>query len=137
MACRPSALISVSNSESEASFRLVSTSRISGRGVDRRFLLLSDDNELVADGSDTTRVGLRVSDEFGAVQPFANDSIRLELDGPAEIIGDIPFSLIGGTGAVWIRALEQPGMVRLKAIHPSLGVQQIEVGVKATPNEMV
>ena len=111
--------------------------RMSGRGVDLKFLLLPDDNELVADGADTTRVVLRVTDEFGAVKPFANDSIRLELDGPAEIIGDNPFSLIGGTGAVWIRALEQPGTVRLKAIHPSIGVQQIEIGIKAAPNEMV
>src|SRR5262252_4095997 len=111
--------------------------RMSGRGVDAKFLLLPDDNELAANGADATRVVLRVTDEFGAVRPFANDSIRLELDGPAEIIGDNPFSLIGGTGAVWIRALEQPGTVRLKAIHPSLGAQQIEIGVQAAPNEMV
>lgn len=26
------------------------------------------------------------------------------LEGPAELIGDNPFALIGGTGAVWIRA---------------------------------
>jgi beta-galactosidase len=111
--------------------------RMSGGGVEAKFLLLPDDNELVADGADTTRVVLRITDEFGAVQPFANDSIRLELDGPAEFIGDNPFSLIGGTGAVWIRALEQPGTVRLKAIHPSLGVHQIEIGVKAALTEMV
>jgi beta-galactosidase len=111
--------------------------RMSGRGVDAKFLLLPDDRELAADGADTTRVVLRVTDEFGAVIPFANDSIRLELVGPAEIIGDNPFSLIGGTGAVWIRALEQPGTARLKAIHPSLGAQQIELGIKPAPNEMV
>ena len=93
--------------------------RMSGRGVDAKFLLLPDDNELAADGADATRVVLRVTDEFGAVKPFAHDSIRLELDGPAEIIGDNPFSLIGGRGAIWIRALEQPGAVWLKAIYPS------------------
>ena len=111
--------------------------RMSGRGVDAKFLLLPDDKELAADGADATRVVLRVTDEFGAVMPFANDSVRLELDGPAEIIGENPFSLIGGTGAVWIRALEQPGTVRLKAIHPSLGAQQIEIGIQAAPDERV
>ena len=35
--------------------------------------------------------------------------IKFELEGPAEIIGDNPFSLIGGTGAIWIRAQERPG----------------------------
>jgi beta-galactosidase len=79
---------------------------MSGKGVDTKFLLMPDDNELVADGADSTRVVLRVTDEFGCVRPFANDAIKFELEGPAEIIGDNPFSLVGGTGAIWIRAKE-------------------------------
>ena len=82
---------------------------MSGRGVDQKFTLLPDDTKLVADGADTTRVVLRVTDEFGAIRPFANDAIKFQLEGPAEIIGDNPFALIGGTGAIWIRAKEQPG----------------------------
>ena len=97
---------------------------MSGKGVDTKFLLLPDDTELIADGADSTRVVLRVTDEFGAIRPFANDAIKFELEGPAEMIGDNPFSLIGGTGAVWIRAQEQAGKVTLKAIHPSLGSQR-------------
>ena len=99
---------------------------LSGKGVDTKFLLLPDDRELTADGADSTRVVFRVTDEFGAVQPFANEAIKLELEGPGEIIGDNPFSLIGGTGAIWIRAQEKPAKVRLKAIHPYLGTQQAE-----------
>ena len=110
---------------------------MSGKGVDTKFMLLPDDTELIADGADTTRVVLRVTDEFGAVQPFANDSIRFELEGPAEIIGDNPFSLVGGTGAIWIRAQEAPGKVTLKAIHPSLGPQQIEITTAGTSSEIL
>ena len=117
--------------------KLVITRNMSGKGVDAKFLLLPDDTELVADGADTTRVVLRVTDEFGAVHPFANDAIKFELEGPAELIGDNPFSLVGGTGAVWIRAQEQPGKVRLKAIHPYLGAQQVEIDVGASPEERV
>ncbi|MGO8787582.1 MAG: glycoside hydrolase family 2 protein [Terriglobia bacterium] len=107
---------------------------MSGRGVDQKFTLLPDDNELKADGADTTRVVLRVTDEFGAIRPFANDAIKLELDGPAEIIGDNPFALIGGTGAIWIRAQEQPGTVKLTATHPRLGKQEVQFElVAATP----
>ena len=47
-----------------------------GLGVDRKFLLLPDDKSLVADGADTTRVVLRVTDEFGAMRTYANDPIR-------------------------------------------------------------
>jgi len=99
---------------------------LSGKGVDQKFSLLPDDTKLNADGADTTRVVLRVTDEFGAIRPFANDAIKLKLEGPADIIGDNPFALIGGTGAIWIRAKEQPGTVRLTATHPVLGTQQVQ-----------
>ena len=109
----------------------------SGKGVDTRFALLPDDTQLVADGADSTRVVLRVTDEFGAIRPFANDAIRLELEGPAEIVGDNPFALVGGTGAIWIRAKEQAGRVRLRGTHPQLGTQEIQVDVAAATPEAV
>jgi beta-galactosidase len=115
----------------------VISKRLSGRGVDAKFMLLPDDTELIADGADSTRIVLRVTDEFGAVRPFANDAIKFELDGPAELIGDNPFSLIGGTGAVWIRAQEKPGKVRLKAVHPQLGTQWTEIEIGPSPEETV
>ncbi len=109
---------------------------LSGAGVDRKFALLPDDTTLVADGADTTRVVLRVTDEFGAIQPFSNDAIRLELAGPAEIVGDNPFALVGGTGAIWIRALEMAGKAKLTASHPRLGGQQIEFEIVFAPPEI-
>ena len=109
--------------------------RMSGRGVDARFILAPDDTTLIGDGADTTRVVMRVTDEFGAVRPFANDSIHLQLQGPAELIGDNPFSIVGGTGAIWVRAKEQPGTVRLIATHPVLGSQQVEFQITGTASE--
>ena len=107
----------------------------SGKGIDQKFTLLPDDLTLIADGADTTRVVLRVTDEFDAIRPFAADPIRFELTGPAELIGDNPFDLIGGTGAVWVRAAEQTGTVRLIAHHPSLGAQHLELEITAAPQE--
>src|SRR5450631_3408118 len=109
----------------------------SGRGVDAKFMLLPDDTELIADGADSSLVVLPATDEFGAVQPFANDAIKFEVEGPAEIIGDNPFSLIGGTGAVWIRAQEKSGKVILKAVHPQLGAQQSEIQIVGSTEETV
>ena len=117
--------------------KLAITKRLSGKGVDTKFLLLPDDAELMADGADSTRVVLRVTDEFGNVQPFANDAIKLQLEGPAEIVGDNPFSLVGGTGAIWIRAQQTAGTVRLKAVHPSLGTQQAAIKLVASVEELV
>jgi len=111
--------------------------KYSGKGIDQKFTLLPDDTSLFGDGADTTRVVLRVTDEFDAIRPFANDAIKFELEGPAEIIGDNPFSVVGGTGAIWIRAQEQAGTVRLTATHPVLGKQQLEFTIAAAVPETV
>src|SRR5271156_3273143 len=111
--------------------------RYSGKGIDQQFSVLPDDNTLLADGADTTRVVLRVTDEFGAIRPFANDAIQLEIEGPAEIIGDNPFALVGGTGAIWIRAKEQAGTVRVTAQHPRLGSQAIVLMLHEAPAERI
>jgi beta-galactosidase len=110
---------------------------MSGRGVDQKFTLVPDDMSLNGDGADTTRVVLRVTDEFGAIRPFANDAIKFDLQGPAELIGDNPFSLIGGTGAIWIRAKEQAGTAVLTATHPVLGAQQLRFEIVGAAGETV
>ena len=109
---------------------------LSGAGVDRKFALQADDATLLADGADTTRIVLRVTDEFGATRTYADDPIQFTLTGPAKLIGDNPFSLVGGTGAVWVRATEQPGTVTLKARHPRLGEQTITIATTRTPAEL-
>lgn len=109
----------------------------SGRGVDRQFHAIADDLELLADGADCTRIVLRVTDQFGCIRPIANDPIMFELTGPAQLIGDNPFSLVGGTGAIWIRARQQPGVVVVRAKHPRLGTQQITLNLKQAGPERV
>ena len=109
----------------------------SGRGVSRKFSVVADDTTLAADGADTTRVVLRVTDEFGAILPFVNDAVRFDLAGPAEIIGDNPFALVGGTGAIWVRTLEMAGKARLTAIHPWLGAQKVDFEIVPAAPEYV
>ena len=96
-------------------------------GVDKQFLVEADDAELHADGADTTRVTMRVADEYGALRRYSTAAIALTLEGPARLIGENPFSLLGGCGAVWVRAGEQAGIARLTATHPVLGAKTIEV----------
>ena len=104
-------------------------------GDDHQLMLLPDDTSLMADGADTTRVVLRVADEFGRVRPFATDAIRFTLDGPQLSIGDNPFALVGGTGAVWVRAGHQAGRVTLHATHPALGTKSVSWSVAAAEPE--
>jgi beta-galactosidase len=117
--------------------KLVISKSLSGRGVDSKFALLPDDIKLLANGADTTRVVLRVTDEFGAVRTYADDPIIFTIEGPGKLIGDNPFSLIGGTGAVWIRAGEEAGTVRLTAKHPRLGLRTADFVLIAVPSESI
>ncbi len=117
--------------------KLAISKTLSGKGIDSKFVLIADDHELMADGADATRVVLRVTDEFGASRPYADDSIALTLEGPGKLIGENPFSLIGGTGAVWVRASEESGTVRLKAKHPRLGEQTVEIVLKPATLEQI
>ena len=80
---------------------------------------------------------LRVTDEYGAIRPYANDPIVLTLEGPAQLIGDNPFSLVGGTGAIWIRAKHAQGTVVLIANHPRLGSAKLTVTLVAAAAEVV
>ena len=107
----------------------------SGKAIDQKFELRADDDVLKADGTDATRVVIRITDEYGAVRPYATAAIVLRLEGPAELIGDNPFALIGGVGAVWIRARQQPGTVVLQARHPTLGVQDLRIQIDAAAME--
>jgi beta-galactosidase len=103
------------------------TRLFSRSGADHNFEAVPDETELVADGVDVTRLVLKVSDEFGNVRPFANDAVQFHVEGPVELIGDNPFALVGGVGAIWIKAREEAGMAVVTAIHPRLGRKAINI----------
>lgn len=105
--------------------------KMSAKGVDKQLLVEPDDRELIGDGIDATRVVLKVTDEYGAVRPFANAAIALSIQGPGEIVGENPFALFGGVGAVWIKSKASPGLIKLTATHAILGSKTVEIGVKA------
>ncbi len=116
--------------------RHVIQKRMSAAGVDRQLHVAADDAVLLGDGIDMTRVVLRVTDEYGAARPFATGAMQLLLEGPGEIVGESPFALTGGVGAVWVKTREAAGQIRLHATHPVLGTQLVEIAVQAAPDEV-
>jgi beta-galactosidase len=117
--------------------KLVKTQTLSGTGKDTDLRVLPDDTELLGDGRDATRVVLLITDEYGNIRPFATGAVSLTLTGPGELIGENPFAITGGTGAVWIKSREAAGVVRLAATHPYLGQKIIDIQVKAALTEMI
>jgi len=104
---------------------------------DRQLHVETDDLELIGDGIDATRVVLRVTNEHGGARPFSSGAIALRLKGPGEIIGENPFALSGGVGAVWVRSKEAAGTIVLYATHPYLGEQRVEIRVQPAPPERI
>lgn len=93
-------------------------------------LLKVDDEELTADGSDTTRVVFRAVDKFGAPRPYVDGDLKLTLKGPAILIGENPFAFedTGGVGAVWVRTqADKRGQIILRAEHPGLGSAEVQI----------
>ena len=111
--------------------------KFSHLGIDRKFEVTVEDPTLLGDGADATRVILRIADEFGNQMRYSTGTIAFNIDGPAEMIGDNPFSLVGGCGAIWIRAKQEPGTVVLRAVHPVLGTKEVRIQIEAAQPERV
>jgi beta-galactosidase len=115
-----------------ASERVLSRSFSSDPAKDQLWLH-ADDDELISDGSDATRLVFRVTDKYGAPRPFAGGQVSLRLEGPGVIVGDNPFQLAdsGGVGAVWIKTLPGgAGTLNVIARHSSLGERSMSIAVR-------
>ncbi len=86
----------------------------------RNMELRIDDTELLADGSDMTRVLLLHTDDFGNLQPHSRAVVQLTVNGPARIIGPNPCALTGGVCGLFLRAGTRRGQVTLIATAPEL-----------------
>ncbi len=97
------------------------------RCLPSRLELAVDDETLFADGADMTRLVFRITDKFGNRLPFTSQVVCFEIDGPAQLIGENPFALIGGQAALYIRAGHEAGTVTVRATTPRLDPAQVTV----------
>lgn len=77
--------------------------------------LALDDTELNADGADMTRLVFAVVDHYGNPLPYVSRAISFEIEGPAELIGENPFAIIGGQAALYVKARHEIGTVIIRA----------------------
>ena len=82
--------------------------------------LYVDHHKLNADGADMTRLVFRIVDKYGNRLPFTNQVVSFEIEGPAELIGENPFALIGGQAALYVKAKHGAGTVTIRATTPRL-----------------
>jgi beta-galactosidase len=111
---------------------LVATRQVSNDGVPKRLEMTADDVTLNADGSDMTRISLRITDEFGNILPFSMIPVTLKVTGPGTLIGDNPFPMPGGRGAVYVRAGKRPGTITVTAEAARLGRKKVTIKTRAS-----
>ncbi|GAA0086409.1 hypothetical protein UT300007_28490 [Clostridium sp. CTA-7] len=85
-------------------------------GTPKNIILKADDTSIVADGSDTTRVYVAVVDENNQVVPYADNNIKFTVNGSCTLIGENPFKLEAGQGAIFIQSkLDDLGQITINA----------------------
>lgn len=103
----------------------VAEQRIASRGLPHALELTLDDGALQADGADMTRLIVRIVDQYGNRLPYTNQAVNFEIDGPADLIGENPFALMGGQAALYVRTRHEAGVVTIRAITRSLPPAQV------------
>ena len=107
----------------------VVTKQIDNDGIPQRLHAMLDHDQLLADGSDTTRLSLRILDRYDNILPFQMQPVTLELEGPAILVGDNPHPMPGGRGAVFVRATREVGQVTITARTARLAPQTVTLQI--------
>jgi beta-galactosidase len=110
--------------------RRVGTTRMSGDRSSDALSLVADDNVLIADGSDATRVAISIADRYGRARGQSQAIVEFEIEGPGILVGDPVLDLheTGAVGAVWVRTLpNQPGTIVLHATSSSFGAEVVTI----------
>jgi len=105
--------------------QVVAEQQIASRGLPHMLELTLDDDVLQADGADMTRLIVRIVDQYGNRLPYTNQAVNFEIDGPADLIGENPFALMGGQAALYVRTRHEAGVVTIRAITRSLPPAQV------------
>jgi len=102
---------------------------VAADGLPHALELRADDDTLNADGADMTRLVFRIVDRFGNRLPYTQSVVTFAIDGPAELIGENPFPLMGGQAALYVRACREAGRVTIRATTPRLPPAEVTIAV--------
>ena len=68
-------------------------------------------------------------DQVGNLTPYIHDFLKLDISGPGDIIGPSEVSLIGGCVAVWVKAQEEEGQIKLSASSTQMQANNVMIEV--------
>lgn len=93
------------------------------------------DNMTLVNGAtyDTTRIVVKLLDDYGNDIIYAHDSVTLETTGPIKVIGPKVISLIGGSIGFWIKSFGKSGTGRITIKSERFGIIENIVNVINKP----
>ncbi|OPH51149.1 beta-galactosidase [Paenibacillus ferrarius] len=106
-------------------------------GIPDHLILQADDLELIADGADCTRVVVALQDSKGQTLQLAHHAVSFHIEGPGKLIGENPFSLEAGRGAVYIQATRTPGTIRCIATVKGVMAAELVLRTRALQAQIV
>ena len=78
---------------------------------------------------DTTRIIVKLLDQNGNNIIYANDSIKIQTEGPIEVIGPKYISLIGGSVGFWVKTKGNSGSGTIRIISERFGVLEEKISI--------
>ncbi len=124
--------------EGYAGDKLVMSQTYSSDPSQDKFIFQADDEELIGDGTDATRLVFKVVDKYGTPRLLAGGEITFKLTGPGEMVGVNPFQLAetGGVGAIWVKGTpNSSGQIRVEATHSLYGTNSLTINLKRGQTE--
>jgi beta-galactosidase len=115
----------------------VSRAMIAMHGQAARVVLAPDDAELIADGTDCTRIVVKVLDDKGQVLPLCHCPVSFEIAGPGKLFGDNPLSVERGMGAIYAGAARDSGTITLQVVSEGLQGDSAQIHVRETTETFV
>ncbi len=92
--------------------------------------LKADSTELIEDDTyDVTRIELLAVDGFGNRLPFADNAVKVSVEGPVSVIGPETFALVGGDRAFWVRTVGRSGKATVTVEAVDLGTYTVELNI--------
>ncbi|SKA79805.1 beta-galactosidase [Caloramator quimbayensis] len=90
----------------------------------------ADDINLNSYEKDATRVVVKVLDQYDNILPFLDEIIKIDVKGPARLIGPNEAVIKGGAFAFWIETINEAGEVLITVKSQRLGEKKITIYIK-------
>lgn len=102
-----------------------------GQVKNPKLTMTIDEKILIEDVTyDTTRIIVKLVDDYDNNIVYANDTFTIETDGPIELIGPKTIALIGGSIGFWVKTRGETGIGKIKILSERFGILEDNIKIE-------